>query len=369
MKRIFDSLLLVCFGVAIGVLICEAGLRVFGYPGSDERTGFHLSSAYGDVAADSWIFEAQPRNDELVVNKERVAITKRAGTMRVLVMGDSGTFGVGVGLENSFPSQLRTLASEKHLDVEVVNAGVVGMSTANEYMLYRDRLRQLKPDWIVIGFFMANDINFNLQHFPDLQGHLTVGDQIWRFTRANSSVAHFVDLSKRRFDERLGQALAGQNLALNEGSLVDEDGFSFLNYTLGEIALYRERPSRLAMNAFSATNEILSSFKALADSDGARFAIVLIPTSSRIVNRLLIPDSPRASESLTWANLTEDDLDFSIPTERILETCRKMGTTCIDPTDSFRKAGYEETMLPGDDHPSTRGHEILARSLSTALKF
>lgn len=53
-----------------------------------------------------------------------------AGTIRILALGDSLTAGFGLDEKDSFPSQLEAALKAKGYDVEVLNAGVSGDTTA-----------------------------------------------------------------------------------------------------------------------------------------------------------------------------------------------------------------------------------------------
>jgi len=108
-----------------------------------------------------------------------VAIPKPAGTRRILVLGDSFTFGVGVEDDQTFPAQM-----EKFLNpggalgvspatarpVEVVNAGCPGWGTENALAFWRARAEQLSPDLLVLAFY-RNDLNDNLRHLVYRSGN------------------------------------------------------------------------------------------------------------------------------------------------------------------------------------------------------
>jgi len=79
-----------------------------------------------------------------------VAWDKPEGTFRILAVGDSYTWGDGVGDGDVW---LRKL--ERDLDacgpVEVINAGIVGRNTVGEADYLRDKGARLKPDLILVG--------------------------------------------------------------------------------------------------------------------------------------------------------------------------------------------------------------------------
>jgi len=101
-----------------------------------------------------------------------VAVPKPAGTLRILVLGDSFTFGVGVEDDQTCPAQMeRPLNPADALGaspatarpVEVVNAGCPGWGTENALAFWRARAEQLNPDLLILAFY-RNDLNDNLRH-------------------------------------------------------------------------------------------------------------------------------------------------------------------------------------------------------------
>ncbi len=75
----------------------------------------------------------------------------QAGIRRVIVTGDSITFGIGVDDEESYPRHLQArLAETGAKDIEVWNAGVPGYAMADHLGLLRKRLLPLKPDVVLL---------------------------------------------------------------------------------------------------------------------------------------------------------------------------------------------------------------------------
>jgi lysophospholipase L1-like esterase len=93
---------------------------------------------------------------------------KPAGARRVLVLGDSFTFGVGVENDQTFPAQMEKLL-RSGADVttlgsfEVINAGCPGWGTENALAFWRAKANELKPDLLVLAFY-RNDLNDNMRH-------------------------------------------------------------------------------------------------------------------------------------------------------------------------------------------------------------
>jgi len=90
-------------------------------------------------------------------------LEKQPGEFRVVAIGDSFTFGVGVQLEDCWTEVTeRELRQRRGGPVEVINAGFAGGYKTLEYedWILRDGVR-LKPDVILVGFCL-NDMNRNV---------------------------------------------------------------------------------------------------------------------------------------------------------------------------------------------------------------
>ena len=76
---------------------------------------------------------------------------KTAGTPRVLVLGDSITFGSPLAVEQRFSDQAENMLAEGGRPVELCNAGVNGFAVAQYELLLRELAPRLDPDLVLIG--------------------------------------------------------------------------------------------------------------------------------------------------------------------------------------------------------------------------
>lgn len=93
----------------------------------------------------------------------------RRGGRRILVLGDSVSFGYGVDEGESWPRVLERLLEEKRGEggapVEVVNAGVLGYGTYQEAETLREFGPRLVPDLVLLQFY-PNDPLENYTYRP-----------------------------------------------------------------------------------------------------------------------------------------------------------------------------------------------------------
>jgi hypothetical protein len=79
---------------------------------------------------------------------------------RVLFLGDSYTYGVGVNDDQAFPHQVEAILNAKGYAAEMINAGNPGKGTDYELKLLQTLGPALKPDLVVVCFYW-NDFSDN----------------------------------------------------------------------------------------------------------------------------------------------------------------------------------------------------------------
>lgn len=88
---------------------------------------------------------------------------ERPDELRVTVLGDSLTFGVGVEGTETYCALLETaLAARLARPVRVFNTGVSGYGTAHETVVLREVATRQRPDFVVVGFYSGNDLEDTL---------------------------------------------------------------------------------------------------------------------------------------------------------------------------------------------------------------
>jgi hypothetical protein len=180
-KRWLGRLLLAVVSSAFSILALELGLRA-------TWSGYYLKDAqpYAEPhpvrgwrnLSDVTIDDGEP---EFKVTIRQNQWGFRGGSLdkakgqrqRVLVLGDSFTYGVGVEDDETFSARLEQLEP----GLEVINTGANGYGTGQELLLLRDEGLAFAPDIVVLAFFW-NDIRNNVER-PVLRFSLHDGQLVY----------------------------------------------------------------------------------------------------------------------------------------------------------------------------------------------
>jgi len=123
-------------------------------------------------------FETSATTNSLGLRASTEYGPKPPGTTRILMLGDSFTFGVGVNDEETFCALLQRALNAGRDDgttVEVVNAGIGSYSPILHYLALRDLYLPLQPDAVVLWFDfgdMQNDFFYEHNLRYDQHGRL-----------------------------------------------------------------------------------------------------------------------------------------------------------------------------------------------------
>lgn len=109
-------------------------------------------------------------------------------TFRVVILGDSLTWGQGVPVEDAFPAVLEDLLAERiapaGLEVEVLAVGVCGARLVDHVVRLHAHVARLEPDLLVLQHF-SNDVEYLVDHRePDPLAALGEQSEILRLVNA-----------------------------------------------------------------------------------------------------------------------------------------------------------------------------------------
>ena len=236
---------------------------------------------------------------------------KVPGTRRVMVLGDSFTFGEGVRLEDTFVRRMEEKLRRKTAQsLEVLNFGVSAWATRDETAYFKQAGVQFAPDLVVVAYVL-ND--------ADHAGGLGLWNNFRREYEdrrfQSSYLINFIYTTIKRsiYGRRYVRKMAGSAVSPGERGKWDL--------------------------SFSMLSEIDKS----ARSRGMKFAVVLFPFMFELNDNYPFTDLHR----MITAGLTQ----YGIPV--------------LDLLPAFKGQDYLKLWAhPSDQHPNEKGHEIAAEAIS-----
>jgi len=254
------------------------------------------------------------------------------GHRRIVLLGDSITFGYGVADDETFAARLETLEPA----LEVVNLAVQGYGTDQELLKLEDQGFAYRPDAVVLGFCLAND-------FRDNGADRSINDPAYRkpfFTLEDGRLVLHEDHVRRSALERAGLALTRRSAL-----------FSWLQARAHPGGATAEEAAPDTSDAPPAREVTLALLRRMAEETQARGV------------RLVI---------LIFPNYRE----FLKPTRRaeaIVADPGLQGATVVDLRPRYEARGfdrdhYDAFALDGYLHLGPRGHEVTAGILRDVLR-
>lgn len=149
--------------MALFLAVVELGLRLFGvaYPvfvQPDERLGWGFVPGTRGFSAHEGF--AHVRINNAGFRDREWSREKPKGVYRVAVLGDSFVDATNVAADDGFVRQIeRALNADcGGKTFEVLNFGVSGYGTGQEFLLLRDKVLAYRPDLVVLAFYNGNDV-------------------------------------------------------------------------------------------------------------------------------------------------------------------------------------------------------------------
>ncbi len=167
-RNLKKKLLLVLFGLLVGLVMSEIFLRFIGY----SYPIFYTADYYRGFALRPGVEGHYQREGESDVRINSDGLrdhghpkSKPANTVRIAVLGDSFAEAMHLPMEQTFWSLLERKLQECNAfpgkQVEVINFGVSGFGTAQELMTLRQKVWDYSPDVVMLAFTTYNDIYDN----------------------------------------------------------------------------------------------------------------------------------------------------------------------------------------------------------------
>jgi lysophospholipase L1-like esterase len=316
MKFPLARLWLPVLGVCIGLLLAEAISRViYVRPWYEQLLDEQKASFQG----------AAVHTNVLGLRGRSYLYAKSSNTRRVLILGDSFTFGQGVADDSAvFPALLeRELAAElaaRGQAIEVLNGGIPGSQTSHWVDLLAGVKGEFQPDVILIVFFLRDGTRTT--SMTDFFG--PIRDRI--VTRNRSSALYQGSYLYRLMRDMMDRSTiaASYTKALN-------DGYFGTGAQTGEWRIAQQNILRIA---------------AVGRESGARVGLVIFPVLAEL----------------------NKDYPFQAICDELMAFGRTNGIETLDLLPAFiGKNGPELWVSAQDQHPNAVAHRIAADAMRPFL--
>jgi lysophospholipase L1-like esterase len=178
-RRGFVSAVLTIAALAFAVALAEGTLRIFGWfpPSSVYLLPPHARQRDRQTEWDL-TYEAS----SLGLRDVEHALRREGSTFRVVLVGDSFTFGQGVERDDCFAVKLGAILSDRGVPAETINVSNAGIGADGYRVLVRDVALRFDPDVVVVNVF-GNDASARAR-----------GSAPRRWLRARSQSSHVLSL-------------------------------------------------------------------------------------------------------------------------------------------------------------------------------
>lgn len=165
--------IVLCVVIALGLLVMEwaarlvydrngmhYGVEMWKYAKLIKRRSANLAMSHEHVpGAEGLLMGATVKINSRGLRDREYSLSKDPDDYRILVLGDSMTFGWGVAMEDTYCEVLERMLSDQPAGisgrrVEVVNAGIGNYNTAQEVAYFKQRGVLYEPDMVILGFYI-----------------------------------------------------------------------------------------------------------------------------------------------------------------------------------------------------------------------
>jgi hypothetical protein len=286
-----------------------------------------------------------------------ISIPKPAHTVRVLVVGDSVTFGYGIPLENTYAKVLEKNLNNNRADgirYEVLNAGTLGGSLGDYLHFLTQRAEFLQPDIVVVG------LNLNDVLIYSESGGVSGTGAEWQGGRPR--LLHRLSQFALRHSQLYFFCYSSLKSWLYGAGVLD------INRVQGSNFVALAAPSKYQAEAWQSTLSMLLRIATFCRGHSYRFVVVVFPMQMQMTAADFKFYRGRYHMNLGDAALSGE------PQQRLQKFALANGVNVIDLLPVYRTYNSGEMylrnkMIRSDpNHPSIKGNQVAADVISHALQ-
>lgn len=314
---------------------------------------------------------------------EEFPVEKPADEYRILMIGDSLTFGFGVEDNESFASLTKQRLNEylkknniTNKKIQVINAGFKDGKSPDSYYLYLKELGlKLNPDLIIVNYFINNDV-------------MDLDDTVWEKTDSNGLPTKIVSRTsyidppfyrlKRPYQnwklippvireshlwilfatawetkspktvETIKKILGVEPLPLIEASENDD-------------CLFRQKCTDHMNELLGKFNKSVDGLVSVAKSANIPLVVSLIPANPQVKDLGKVVDAQSQKLAMSIDQIRSKLTEVQ-PQKDWKAKFSSMDVPVIDPLPYMTDSGFEQFYFNQDGHPNVKGNEILSNA-------
>lgn len=394
-------LLLINFAVLFGLLVLvEIFCQLFHpfhieWVEGNDQTGFNILPNY----IERYEYPEHPRGEVLYKSnnfgfrEDRPTSLAKSDSVRIVVLGDSHTDGVCWN-DESYANQLESLLNSQggSRTFEVINAGTGKYSPFQYLRSYLYRILPLKPDMVIVGFYVGNDFfdMFRRDDRPsiglDSEGNIVEYPPEFYFyakpgfskSRRSRSYVYYL-LFGSRMMKRISYPISrgwvfyktfSRDKSISTSAIVryfrDLNAASSIHrqvttQSVAQRIFFQRFPSKMEESQ-RLVSHVLQQLKEQTSADGARVLVAPIPTRYQIEPFRI----EEASLFLAKFPYLENQQQFENRLyDQVLRICEEHGIDHLDLRQPLAKAAQKSQLyFDTDFHINPEAHRILAKALA-----
>jgi lysophospholipase L1-like esterase len=278
-------------------ILGEVMLRVIGYSSAiwyrpDAQLGWTLRpgvAAWFTKEGRAWVeVNAAGQRDR------EHAVQKPAGVYRIAVLGDSYSEAMQVERDQAYwaqlPERLAACSFAPAKRIEVLNFGVSGYGTAQEYLVLETTAQRYQPDLVILQFTNGNDVQNNSPALDDEKSRPFYRLEAGGLVADNSFAASAAFQSRKSLKAEVGRRLSDYSRivqlarATKEGGLISRAHATAAPGLEEGLARAPLAPPREAQweEAWRVTEALIAQTGARARQLGAKFVLITVPYAIQV---------------------------------------------------------------------------------------
>jgi hypothetical protein len=276
------------------------------------------------------------------------SVSVTGGRKRILFLGDSFTIGYGVTKEQRFTDIIEKTLFGRY---DVMNMGMWGYSTDQEFLLFKEKGLVYRPDVVVLVTFM--DDLFNVLLFSVNEGRYIKPRFV--FGKKDYLELKNTPVPNNRGISHLLNLIVTRSVQLRNRFAVGSEFMHLDWYSIFDKRFLKEK-------RFSMFLGLLREIHAEARSRGMHFLLVLIPYKDQLYEEQI------RSSGGDYMGIPMQRLALRQPQQVINFFCRQEGIPILDLMSHFKKKKYSEKyFFKGDLHWTPEGHLFAADMMINRL--